>query len=657
MGKEVDLLNAVKANDQKKLQKLLLPDKGYQVMKTAMPSSPRIPGGRIRVQLDHININCREVTGSSGYTPLILAVQQGNKDVAETLLFHSADVDFPDNKGNTPLHLAVFSGQTDMIDLLLQNNAKVDIQNSDGNTPLHIIAQCDYDHRIKVLLRLLKVSPMLYTRNKAQATPLDIAAMFNKKDIMSAILDEDPSLKFNTTAIIESAIRGHCEIVQLLLDYGVSPNSISDLKETGPLHEATRFCRLEVAKILLKYGANLAVRNMKNESPQSLADGLPKSKSEEFLKSFEEFKVSGATATPKFIENENGEFFAAPQKCYPELPTDPTWTRNTPEYCNSSTPNNPNTNLLDGNLRTFWIMQDAHHAWTVLDLHHSHTLTGITIYGWDSPEMVKCFEIQRGVHLEGPWTTAGSFVCKREGSDNPKEDAVGQTFQGFEASSRYWRLQVLSNYGGSYTCFQGMSLFGLDDRVTETINRLGFTQYTDTLVCKGCNTYRKFLLQNDDDLLTVCKADDVSTLSNELKKLRKSEFKLSNLKWKQPPPYSCTVGKSIPDMVVIGDVGCTDELTLSVEGGCDILQGNLTARLETTNVQNPPTATFEGVSIESDGTYRLIVHSQSNPGVKLGAPSDIQIKPTSNLSKENKDAFESLEAMLSDLATSLELPS
>ena len=35
---------------------------------------------------------------------------------------------------------------------------------------------------------------------------------------------------------------------------------------------------------------------------------------------------------------------------YPELPNVSAWTRNTPEYCNSCTPNCPNTNILDGKL-------------------------------------------------------------------------------------------------------------------------------------------------------------------------------------------------------------------------------------------------------------------------------------------------------------------
>lgn len=33
---------------------------------------------------------------------------------------------------------------------------------------------------------------------------------------------------------------------------------------------------------------------------------------------------------------------------YPLIDTDPSWTKNSPDYCNACTANNPNTNLLDG---------------------------------------------------------------------------------------------------------------------------------------------------------------------------------------------------------------------------------------------------------------------------------------------------------------------
>ena len=60
---------------------------------------------------------------------------------------------------------------------------------------------------------------------------------------MSVLLDHDSSLSSNTSAIIEAAIRGYTNVVLLLLDYGVNANGINDIKETGPLHEATRFLR------------------------------------------------------------------------------------------------------------------------------------------------------------------------------------------------------------------------------------------------------------------------------------------------------------------------------------------------------------------------------------------------------------------------------
>ena len=57
------------------------------------------------------------------------------------------------------------------------------------------------------------------------------------------MLDHDSSLRYNTTAVIEACVRGHTDVVHLLLDYGVSPNGISDIKQTGPLHEAARYSR------------------------------------------------------------------------------------------------------------------------------------------------------------------------------------------------------------------------------------------------------------------------------------------------------------------------------------------------------------------------------------------------------------------------------
>ena len=62
---------------------------------------------------------------------------------------------------------------------------------------------------------------------------------------MSALLDHDSSLKSNKVAIVEAAIRGYNCVVELLLDYGIDPNGLDDMREleTAPLIEAVRFHR------------------------------------------------------------------------------------------------------------------------------------------------------------------------------------------------------------------------------------------------------------------------------------------------------------------------------------------------------------------------------------------------------------------------------
>ena len=64
-------------------------------------------------------------------------------------------------------------------------------------------------------------------------------------DAVSVLLDHDSSLKSNKVAVVEAAIRGYNSVVELLLDYGIDPNGIDDLRELGtaPLIEAVRFHR------------------------------------------------------------------------------------------------------------------------------------------------------------------------------------------------------------------------------------------------------------------------------------------------------------------------------------------------------------------------------------------------------------------------------
>lgn len=648
MGKEEELLKIVHNNDEKKLQKLLLPEKEFQIRKVDVPTSGTL-GGRIRMQVVHVDINCRE--NDTGYTPLIISVLNGNKEIMETLLFYSANVNLADSKGNSPLHLAAFMGRLDIVYLLLRHGAKVNTQNSDGNTPMHVICQSRADDSVQLMSTLSKAGADSTLQNKKGELPLDVAAMYNRKELVSCLMDGETRMAGNTSAIIEAAIRGHSEIVRLLLDFGVNPNCLNRERNTCALHEATRFLRIKAAEELLKYGADPDKETSNHETPYNIASQLPPVKSKEFLQLFDENKTKGQTEMPKFVMVSSRKP-SVDVKDYPLIDTDPSWTKNSPDYCNACTANSPNTNLLDGNLRTFWVIPAITEAWTVFDLHSIHTLTGVFIYGWSNPQMVKTFELQTADDIRGPWTTVGVFTCSLKGSQNAKDPGVPQKFTGFTSKSQFWRMNIKSNHGGQCTCFQAVEFNGTDHRIIELFEQLNLQKYSDSVIKSGYNNYRKFLLIEEAILRNlITDENDFDKIFQEMKKSRKKEFSLTTLKWEKLPVRCLDVGETLPSIVVKADTGCTELVEVFVKDSKAELNGEARVQLCSNGNSSPQysTAVFKDMSFNSVGTYTVCVKGVEHPDVSISCPHTLEIKPKNKLTKEVEKSFQDIESMLKGL--------
>ncbi|XP_023223560.1 ankyrin repeat domain-containing protein 27-like [Centruroides sculpturatus] len=160
------------------------------------------------------------------------------------LLIHfNADVNARDNKGNTALHVATFNGRSDMIELLLQCGAEVDTFNHDRNTPVHIACQNCIPGTKFILLKLLRAQPDLLAKNKDGATPFDLSAQYGRIDAVALLLDHEPAFRTSSRAFIDSCIRGHKDVVRLMLDYGIDPDIEDPYHNSCGLHEACRFLR------------------------------------------------------------------------------------------------------------------------------------------------------------------------------------------------------------------------------------------------------------------------------------------------------------------------------------------------------------------------------------------------------------------------------
>lgn len=75
-------------------------------------------------------------TEDYGYTPLHIAVENENIDMAKLLINKGADVNAKDGRGDTPLHIAVKNENHEFITLLIVSKASLNVKNNKGETPL-----------------------------------------------------------------------------------------------------------------------------------------------------------------------------------------------------------------------------------------------------------------------------------------------------------------------------------------------------------------------------------------------------------------------------------------------------------------------------------------------------------------------------------------
>jgi ankyrin repeat protein len=98
------------------------------------------------------NPKLHDAKSSYGFTPLHLATRYGNRDIAQRLLDHGADVNVKDNYGSTPLHGAAYKGYKEVAELLLVKDADINAKNNADRTPLDY-AKARADQPLIELLR------------------------------------------------------------------------------------------------------------------------------------------------------------------------------------------------------------------------------------------------------------------------------------------------------------------------------------------------------------------------------------------------------------------------------------------------------------------------------------------------------------------------
>ncbi|XP_066560936.1 caskin-2 isoform X2 [Amia ocellicauda] len=256
MGKEQDLLQAVKSGDLPSAQKLLAKVKANR--------------SKLLGSTKRLNINYQD---SDGFSALHHAALTATTDLISLLLEAQATVDIKDSNGMRPLHYAAWQGKADCVHMLLRAGASVNTASQDGQIPLHLAAQ--YGHyEVSEMLLQHQSNPCII--NKAKKTPLDLACEFGRLKVAQLLLSSNMSVallegerkdsadsSFNTPLHL-AARNGHKDIIRLLLKAGIDINRAT--KAGTALHEAALYGKTEVVRLLLDAGIDVNIRNTYNQT-------------------------------------------------------------------------------------------------------------------------------------------------------------------------------------------------------------------------------------------------------------------------------------------------------------------------------------------------------------------------------------------------------
>ena len=180
--------------------------------------------------------------------PLPAALYRRHFHIANLLHRHGAVVDIRGEGGRTPLYCASIFGFVDIMRWLLNHGADANIPRDGGQTPLHIAS---VNMELEAVQLLLDHNPYVNSRNDAGETPLS--------DTICTRCDSQDEQ--------EDAV----DVVRRLLEHGADPNAAGAHSHSTPLHLASSYGWLEVARLLHKYGAKVDVMDEEGKTPIQIA--------------------------------------------------------------------------------------------------------------------------------------------------------------------------------------------------------------------------------------------------------------------------------------------------------------------------------------------------------------------------------------------------
>lgn len=178
-----------------------------------------------------------------------------------TLLKHNVKINVKNENNETALHIAARCGSTDIAEQLLNDGIKINEIDYEGDTALHIAVKKNYKDIVKLLLE--KGADL----NMENVEGRTAAQLSNENDeinqIIKAIGEYSPQ---KIVQLFKSVYENDYENLNKELKVGFSLNFADDFGNSL-LHIAVKNKNIEIARLLIKYGIDLDLKNKNKETP------------------------------------------------------------------------------------------------------------------------------------------------------------------------------------------------------------------------------------------------------------------------------------------------------------------------------------------------------------------------------------------------------
>ncbi|KRZ68084.1 Ankyrin repeat domain-containing protein 29, partial [Trichinella papuae] len=206
----------------------------------------------------------------SGTTALFFAAEEGHLEIARFLLQSGFDVV---TNGGMALFIAAQGNYITIVKTFLEVGCDPNYSMSDGAHSLFVAAQNGHLEVVKILLQ--NGADVSKARNDG-ATPLWISCQMGHASIVRELLlwgaNVDEARKDGATPLFKASHKGHTAVVEELLEFDPCLGLLAN-GETA-LHAACLFGHQEIAKMLIRAGADVQLPNQAGETPLQLAEQL-----------------------------------------------------------------------------------------------------------------------------------------------------------------------------------------------------------------------------------------------------------------------------------------------------------------------------------------------------------------------------------------------